>query len=252
MASSRRIRRSPSCHARRGHSANSPPAVALHTFDPVTFLGDALPKLFGLFKLTEVLDALGLDEMPAFVTKTLGTVQGVLDDVAELRATVERAVADANQVIADAQAAGATAQTWAVDTKAQLEALADQLADDVDALTAQLAVLFDPTVPKDPDDIEALFTPIRTAHTTLKTAVETIAFPPATKTPLRRLVRTLDPFISDAAAVVTFVNQVLAFLDGLDPANLEVRSGSTGPRPSSRGRARPIRSSRCARPRAAA
>jgi hypothetical protein len=194
------------------------------TFDPTTFLGDALPKLFGLFKLTDVLAAFGLDEMPAFVTKTLGTVQGVLDDIAELRATVERAVADASQVVADAQAAGATAQTWAVDTKAQLEALAQQLATAVDTLTAELALLFDPTVPKDATAIEALFAPIRTAHTTLKTAVETIAFPPALKTPLRRLVGSLDPYLRDAAAVVDLVAQVIGFLDGLDPTNLELRS----------------------------
>ncbi|MEJ7721651.1 MAG: hypothetical protein WKF58_15000 [Ilumatobacteraceae bacterium] len=36
--------------------------------------------------------------------------------------TIERAVADAQQVIDDAQAAGATAATWATDTVAQLEA----------------------------------------------------------------------------------------------------------------------------------
>jgi hypothetical protein len=194
------------------------------TFDPATFLGAALPKLFGLFELPDVLDALGLAELPAFVTKTLGAVQGVLDDIAELRATVERAVADANQVVADAQAAGATAQSWAVDTKAQLEALATQLAAAVDALTAQLAALFDPSVPKDPDVIEALFTPIRTAHGTLKTAVETIPFPPALKTPLRRLVVALDPHLRDAGAVVDLVAKVLGFLDGLDPSDLELRA----------------------------
>ena len=194
------------------------------TFDPVTFLGDALPKLFGLFSLTEVLQALGLDQMPAFITKTLSAVQGLLADIDELRATVERAVADANKVIADAQAASATAQKWATDTKTQLEALAQQLGVDVDTLTTELGKLFDPTVPKNPGTIEALFTPIRTAQTTLKTAVETIVFPPALKTPLRRLVNALDPYLKDAAAVVDAVKQVITFLDGLDPTNLELRA----------------------------
>ena len=194
------------------------------TFDPTAFLGNALPKLFGLFKLTDVLAALGLDQMPAFVTKTLGAVQGLLDDVEELRATVERAVADAKQVVSDAQAAAATAQKWAADAVAQLETLSQQLSDAVDTLTTELAKLFDPTLPRDPTALEALFTPIRTAHTTLKSAVETIAFPPALKNPLRRLVNSLEPYLRDAGAVVDVVTQVLTFLDGLDPANLEIRS----------------------------
>jgi len=45
------------------------------TFNPAQFLGAALPKLFGLFDLSEVLEALGIDKMPAFVTETLGAVQ---------------------------------------------------------------------------------------------------------------------------------------------------------------------------------
>ena len=97
------------------------------TFNPAQFLGAALPKLFGLFDLSEVLEALGIDKMPAFVTETLGAVQGLLADVERLTDAVEQAVADANQVIADAQAAAATPQAWATETKAQLEGLAGQL-----------------------------------------------------------------------------------------------------------------------------
>jgi len=46
------------------------------SFDPVAMLGNALPKLFGLFKLTDLLGAIGLDEAPKFVTEALGPVQG--------------------------------------------------------------------------------------------------------------------------------------------------------------------------------
>ena len=157
----------------------------------------AAPRLFGLFDLSEVLEALGIDKMPAFVTETLGAVQGLLADIARLTGAVEQAVADANQVIADAQAAGSTPIAWATQTKAELEGLAGQLRAHVDALADALADLLDPTVPKDADAIKALFTPIQGAYVTLQGAVGTIAFPPALKAPLQRHVAALAPYLPE-------------------------------------------------------
>ena len=194
------------------------------TFNPAQFLGAALPKLFGLFDLSEVLEALSIDKMPAFVTETLGAVQGLLADVERLTDAVEQAVADANQVIADAQAAAATPQAWATQTKAQLEGLAGQLRADVDALADALADLLDPTVPKDADAIKALFTPIQGAYATLQGAVGTIAFPPALKAPLQRLVAALAPYLETLALIDDTVDAVIGFLEGIDPENLEIRA----------------------------
>ena len=193
-------------------------------FDPAEFLGDALPRLFGLFDLADVLGALGIDEMPAFVTETLGAVHSLLADVRALTDTIERAVADAQQVIDDAQAAGATAAAWATDTIAQLEAVGAQLLGDVDALEAALLAMLDPTAPKDADAVRALFDPVQSAYGTIRGAVDTIALPPALSTPLRRLVDGLAPYLETLDALEDTVLSVISFLEGLDPENLEIRA----------------------------
>ena len=79
-------------------------------------------------------------------------------------------------------------------------------------------------MPKDADAIKALFTPIQGAYVTLQGAVGTIAFPPALKAPLQRLVAALAPYLETLALIDDTVDAVIGFLEGIDPENLEIRA----------------------------
>ena len=178
-------------------------------FDPQDLLGNALPKLFGLFKLTDLLGLLGLDEAPTFVTEALGAIQGLLADLFALQDAVLRA----------AEQAGAQ--------KAALEALAAQLATDVELLNDKLLELLDLSV--DPsqtiaDEIESLLGAFTTTVDDLTQIVAQTPLPPLAKTELDKLLRSVLPYVADAAKIAEAVQQALAFIQGLDPSNLEVRA----------------------------
>ena len=72
--------------------------VAANKFDPVAFLSGALPKLFGLFNLVDVLQAIGLDlsKAPSFITETLNRIAGLLDDLTKLEGVLTDAAAITN------------------------------------------------------------------------------------------------------------------------------------------------------------
>jgi hypothetical protein len=176
------------------------------TFDPAALLGQALPKLFGLFKLTDLLDDLGLGEAPAFVTEALGPVQGLLADLAALRDALQRASQQA----------------------AALQAHANDLAARELALTNALTTLLDPTQQHDPAAVRAQIQALLDAFTAtvneLTQLVPTLPLSPLAKSELDRFLRGVQPYLADAAAVAKAVDQVLAFIQGLDPENLEVRA----------------------------
>ena len=69
--------------------------MAANSFDPAKFLQGALPKLFGLFDLIDVLAAIGLDlcRAPSFITETLNRIAGLLDDLTKLEGVLADAAA---------------------------------------------------------------------------------------------------------------------------------------------------------------
>jgi hypothetical protein len=176
------------------------------TFDPAALLGQSLPKLFGLFKLTDLLPTLGLDQAPRFVTEALGPIQGLLADLAALQAATQRAAVAA----------------------AELQQHADDLADAVEALNDTLETLLDPTQPHNAaaiaTQIKALLVAFRPTVKALTPLVGTLPLSPLAKTELDKLLRGVEPYVADADAVSEAVDQALAFIEGLDPENLEVRA----------------------------
>ncbi len=176
------------------------------TFDPVALLGNALPKLFGLFKLSDLLPALGLDQAPKFVTEALGPAQGLLADLASLEAATQRAAAQA----------------------AELQVHADDLAAATAALTDALVTLLDPTQPHDPGAVAAQLEGLLGAFTgtvnALTPLVATLPLSPFARSELDKLLRGVQPYLADAAGVARTIDQVMALIEGLDPENLEVRA----------------------------
>ena len=99
-ASSSRTSRSPGCPASRGPSATSPRS-AKGTSGPTEFLGNALPKLFGLVSLVDLLETVGvdLDDAPDVVSEALDRIEGFLADLERAKKAAQDAVDEAKLLV---------------------------------------------------------------------------------------------------------------------------------------------------------
>ncbi|MGG5257541.1 hypothetical protein [Phycicoccus avicenniae] len=196
-------------------------SVATGSFDPKAFLGDALPKLFGLVELVDLLPDDGpLADAPALVTEALDTFSAV---EAEVRRAVAAAQDAANQAAAvrdRVQAAGgaalAEAQALLTDAQALATASADLLTL-VGGLPAALAG-------KDPAAIGAELTRpdgLVPRLTAASDAARALVRPPLPLFARSRLLQLADT-LGRLAGVAGLANDAFAVLRGLDPERREV------------------------------
>ena len=117
-----------------GENGAAPSPFDAGTFQPATFLAGAMPKLFGLFSLLDLLQEAGFDEAPAFVSDALDAVTKLLSETQRLQAVL----ADAQNRLADEVARGAHAGAKAVAQQAKdaLDARVGALTTHADALIA--------------------------------------------------------------------------------------------------------------------
>jgi hypothetical protein len=180
-----------------GDSAN----VATNTFDPTTFLKGALPKLFGLFDLIDLLDTttgLDLSKAPSFVTETLDRIAGLLDDLTKL----EGVLADAVAVTDGAAAAQYSNLRTAVAT--QLPLLQS-------GLTNLLSLNGASQIADVTAKVKAPLDVLATMASALKSAITSFPTSPGVKTRLDRLSSALNPVLTDTG----LLNDVLSFANGL-------------------------------------
>ncbi|HVF58332.1 MAG TPA: hypothetical protein VNJ70_00740 [Thermoanaerobaculia bacterium] len=201
---------------------NKPPA---ERFNPTKFLAGVLPKLFGLFDLTDILAVLGLDRAPAFLTEQLDVVAGLLADLEALQAAVQRSAA---RLAEDAAAAATTAlRDQAEAARARLEAVRGQLQTRVAALVDAVGDLLALDTPSTPADVtaavSAVLDDLADLVNELGAVVREQPLPPPVKAELERLVNGLGP-IRDAAAIAQTIETITAFVNGLDPEGLSVRA----------------------------
>lgn len=110
-------------------------------FDPETFLAGAMPKLFGLFSLLEILDVAGIDlELaPSFVTEALDAVSSLAAEAQRLEEALD---GGAQRLAADlGSAAHQGAQAIVQQALDQLEAAAAPMQAALAQLLAELAAL---------------------------------------------------------------------------------------------------------------
>jgi hypothetical protein len=194
-------------------------------FNPTKFLAGALPKLFGLFDLVDILEVLGLDEAPSFITEQLDIVAGLLADLEAIQAAVERS---ADRLQEDATGAATTAlRDQAEQARVRLAAVQAQLqtrvAQFIDAVDDLLAL----GTPSSPTDVA---TAVTAALTALEAQVDELGavireqpLPPPVKAELERLVNVLDPLL-DAGAIASTIETITAFVNGIDPEGLSMRA----------------------------
>ncbi|MGB7981228.1 MAG: hypothetical protein WCF36_10625 [Candidatus Nanopelagicales bacterium] len=203
-----------------GWLANPPSQAA--AFNPTAFLDGVLPKLFGLFALTEILETAGLDQAPSFVTEQLDRVAAMVADLDDLSGALQRAV---DRLTDDATALPTTAlKAQAADARDQLAGVhaeyGDRLTELHDALDELMALSAPSDLPAVTSAVSGLLGTMAGFVTELGTTVRTVPLPPAVKAELERLVGALGPVLGAAQTLEAITD----FVNGLDPANLAVRA----------------------------
>ena len=118
----------------KGTVGNDLDQIAKGTFNPAAFLGSALPRLFGIVELDQILDAAGFDEMPDIVSQQLGQIEGFMADLERAKAIVEDAISEAQLLQQRVASKSADLQQQAADALADAQQLRDDVvaaADDV-------------------------------------------------------------------------------------------------------------------------
>ncbi|MET0789707.1 MAG: hypothetical protein ABWY33_10730 [Cellulomonas sp.] len=189
-----------------GESGNAPSPFDAGTFDPGSFLAGALPKLFGLFSLAELLEPAGLGEAPAFVSDALDAVTKLLTEAQRLKAALADAEARLTQEVANAAHGGA--QAVAQHAKDQLDALVGTLQAHLDALVTAVQGL-----PGNPDAVSAAAVALAGDLQPLLDAIGVPGVPAAVRSALEKPVATLKA-LTDLAKDAAGLAQMLEGVAG--------------------------------------
>ena len=184
-----------------GESGAGPSPFDAGTFDPATFLAGAMPKLFGLFSLLDLLETADLEKAPAFVSDTLDAVGKLLGEAERLKSALDEADSRLAAEVADGAHDGA-------------KALAQQAKDSLDARTATARAHADALVvavqglPDHPESVSAAAVDLAGDLQPLLDAIGLPGVPAALRSTLRKPVETLTT-LTDLAKDAAGLAQLL-------------------------------------------
>ncbi|HSN55413.1 MAG TPA: hypothetical protein VLT32_12110 [Candidatus Sulfomarinibacteraceae bacterium] len=188
-------------------------------FKPADFLAGALPKLFGLVPLVDLLDAVGVDldkDAPAVVSEALDSIESFLSDLESAKTAAQEAVNDADRLVQ--RATGQAAEKLAAAQQA-LQA-AQQLRQTVNNAVGDVIQAFGNLATASQTDIEnalsAPFQALRQAAADMRQVAPLL--PPLVQKRLLQLAAKLETVV-DAADVF---EDVFRFLNGLASGSKEV------------------------------
>ncbi len=178
-------------------------------FDPGAAFGSLLPKLFGVFELTDLLS--GLLPVPEFIATALDDVEQLLADLQELKDNADTVLSRLGKDALEAPTQGM--RQAADDAKQAISAVLDAAAPGglvalVDAFVAAVPALVD----GNPAPFKAATNAVRTKLAELKAALAGLALPTALRASLERPLDAVLPPLADADALV---DKVTSFLKGL-------------------------------------
>ena len=189
-------------------------SAVTNDFDPAAFLAGALPKLFGLVALTDLIPNL-TDRFPSVVSDTLGRIEAFARDVERVVAEAQAAVDEANHLIDRAADKSAALQARAQ----QALAAANQVVADTQAFATAFDDLLDALPGMDLDDIGDEVADVFDELDDLVAGLRDLAdlLPPQAATTLRQLADALEA-VADAGDLVS---DIFDFVNGFDPKSLE-------------------------------
>ncbi len=204
--------------------------AAAGDFDPVAFLGAALPKLFGFVSLLDILDAVGVDlsDAPALVSESLAKVEALMADLKELKQAVLDAADQAQQALTLAQQTandlidqgrGALANEVLAKANDAVNSAQDLVDQVIAAADGVLQAIIDA-----PGDLASAPGKLATALTNLSTALTNVEAAAANLTPLaKNRLTALTKALRAAAADAEMVQSVIDFVQGIATAVTDAR-----------------------------
>lgn len=186
-------------------------ATATSGFNPAAFLAGALPKLFGIVPLVDLLEAAGvdLDDAPDVVSEALDRIEGFLSDLERAKRAAQDSVANANLMVDRANGKAAELQQQAAQALNQAQQLEATVTAAVDQIIAKFATLANAS---QLDITNALTSPLQA----LRDAAEAMDQAAPLLPPLiRQQLRKLAAVLRSSADAADIVEDIYRFLNGL-------------------------------------
>jgi hypothetical protein len=193
--------------------------MAKKQFDPKEFLKGALPKLFGLVDLVDLVEAVTGEPLqtPMVVSEALDRVEGLLADLQRAKATAQNAVDEANKLKARAASKTAALQNEAQAALTAAQAVETKVTKAVDDFVALLDTLHD----KDKAAVEAATAAPLTALR--KAVAELEELGPKLPPLIRNQLATLTKVLKEILAAADLIEDLYRFLNGFDTSSVQAR-----------------------------
>ncbi|MGE5272837.1 MAG: hypothetical protein ACM3QU_03575, partial [Verrucomicrobiota bacterium] len=193
--------------------------MATQHFVPAQFLAGALPKLFGIVDLVELVEGVTGDplKIPSVLSQALDRIEGFIADLQAVSAAAQDAVDEANKLVA--RAASKTAQ---LQNEAQA-ALADAQTAETKVVNAVggFLDLLDTLQFKDKATVEAA---VAADLNALRDGVGDLQqLGPKLPPFIRSRIATLTKVLQDVLAAADLVEDLYRFLNGFDPSSVQAR-----------------------------
>ncbi|MGI8683862.1 MAG: hypothetical protein ACR2MO_01960 [Acidimicrobiales bacterium] len=190
--------------------------MATQKFDPAAFLAGALPKLFGLVDLVQLLDAVG-GVAPNLINEALDRAEGFVADLQRARQQAAEAVSEADKLVDRALSKTAELQAAAQDALAKAQQAKTSVEGAVDDFIALLGGLAGQAEAAVEAALAAPLVTLRAAVGDIEAAAPTL--PPLIRSQLTSLAKVLRQVL-DAADLV---NDLYRLLNGLAQSGIETR-----------------------------
>jgi hypothetical protein len=193
--------------------------MATQHFDPTAFLKGAVPKLFGIVDLVDLVEEVTGEplKIPSVASEALDRIEGLLADLQSVKAAAQDAVAEANKLVDRAASKTAQLQNDAQAALAGAEAAETKVVNAVDDFVALLGTLQD----QDKATVEAAVAADLNALRDGVTDLEQLGpkLPPF----IRSRIATLTKVLQDVLAAADLVEDLYRFLNGFDPSSVQAR-----------------------------
>jgi hypothetical protein len=193
--------------------------MATQHFDPIEFLKGALPKLFGIVDLIDLVEAVTGEplKIPSVVSEALDRVEGFLADLQRAKAEAQNAVDEANKLVARAAAKTTQLQNEAQAALAEAQAVETKVVKTVDDFVALLETLHD----KEKSAVEAA---VAADLKALRDAVDDLQkLGPKLPPFIQSRIATFSKVLQEVLAAADLVEDLYRFLNGFDPSSVQAR-----------------------------
>jgi hypothetical protein len=205
--------------SRKSGTVGDPSGMEKQQFDPKQFLEGALPKLFGMVDLVDLVEGVTGQplKIPSVASEALDRVAGFLADLQKARTAAQDGVDEANKLVERAKAKTTQLQNEAQAALTEAEAVETKVVKAIDDFVALLATLRD----KEKAVVEAA---VAADLNALRDAVGDLQqLGPKLPPFARSQIATFTKVLQEVLEAADLVEDLYRFLNGFDPSSVQAR-----------------------------